>query len=159
MLILIDTREQLPYQFIDKDCTTEVCTLTVGDYSLPGLTDKVAIERKSLDDLINCFMGPNRDRFEKELQKLRYYEVAVVIIEGNQTDILKGSYTSQMLPQSAMETISAFYIRYRVPFLFCSDRSGGERMTFSLLQKYYYEIERRYKNMKKTLKETTCEIP
>jgi ERCC4-type nuclease len=149
MHILIDTREQLPYAFEGRDCTTERQTLPVGDYSLAGFTDKVSIERKSLDDLIGCFMGENRERFEKELAKLRYYECAHVIVEGSYADIQSGSYASKMLPKAALETISAFIIRYRVGFIMCDDRAGGERMTYSLLSKFCYEIGERYKLLKK----------
>ncbi|WP_241160230.1 hypothetical protein [Desulfovibrio sp. ZJ369] len=43
-------------------------SLTVGDYSLEGLTDKVAVERKELPDLVQC-LGRERERFERELQR------------------------------------------------------------------------------------------
>ncbi len=41
--IVIDSREQRPYQFPGA----VVKTLPTGDYSIVGLTDRVAIERKS----------------------------------------------------------------------------------------------------------------
>lgn len=47
MRILIDTREQLPYQFENS----EVGTIPVGDYSICGLENHVAVERKELNDL------------------------------------------------------------------------------------------------------------
>ena len=43
MIIAIDTREQRPYRFV----WSEIKTLTTGDYSVIGLEDRVAIERKS----------------------------------------------------------------------------------------------------------------
>lgn len=57
MKILIDTREQAPYSFQGKyyqDVKIEHGTLQSGDYSLAGLTDKIAVERKELPDLIQC---------------------------------------------------------------------------------------------------------
>ena len=66
--ILVDTREQRPWQF--PHCfMTESATLATGDYSVKGLTDEVAIERKSLADLLAC-VGRERDRFEREVHRL-----------------------------------------------------------------------------------------
>jgi ERCC4-type nuclease len=47
--ILIDTREQRPLDFGSQ--LTRRATLATGDYSVEGLADSVAIERKSLADL------------------------------------------------------------------------------------------------------------
>ena len=71
MRLIVDSREQSPFSFKGpryEDVTVEVGTLTVGDYSLAGLTDKVAVERKSLPDLVAC-LGRERERFERELQR------------------------------------------------------------------------------------------
>ena len=66
MKIIIDTREQAPFAFRHErmDATTEPGTLAVGDYSLAGLEDRVAVERKSLPDLVMC-LGRERERFER----------------------------------------------------------------------------------------------
>ena len=48
MNIIIDTREQNPYTFEKYNVTIERAVLPVGDYSLPGFEDHVAIERKHL---------------------------------------------------------------------------------------------------------------
>lgn len=70
MKIIIDTREQAPFAFRHErmDATTEPGTLAVGDYSLAGLEDRVAVERKSLPDLVMC-LGRERERFERELAR------------------------------------------------------------------------------------------
>jgi ERCC4-type nuclease len=49
MKILIDTREQIPFNFSRYGVQTETDALPVGDYSIPGFEDRVAIERKSND--------------------------------------------------------------------------------------------------------------
>ena len=48
-VIIIDTREQIPWEF--RDLPTEPGTLDTGDYSVSGLEHLIAVERKSLDDL------------------------------------------------------------------------------------------------------------
>ena len=149
MKVLIDTREQLPYKFFKYSVKTETTGLPVGDYSIAGFTDRIGIERKSIDDLITCLTGKNRDRFERELARAGSFERFVVVIESDIQDVSAGRYKSDMKPHAALQSITAFYIRYGIPFLFCGNRDGAEYMTFSILQKYYYEIEKRFKVMQK----------
>ena len=72
MKIIIDTREQRPFAFLGQngDIETERGTLSLGDYSLAGLTDRVAVERKSLADLVTG-LGKERERFQRELMSGR----------------------------------------------------------------------------------------
>jgi len=145
MKILTDTREQLPYTFSKYPVNTESAALPVGDYSIPGFESTVSIERKSLNDLVGCLTGKNRERFERELMRARSYELFAVVVEANIQDVSDKKYKSDMTPHAVMQSITAFHIRYGIPFLFCGDRSGGEYTTYSLLQKYIYEIGKRYK--------------
>ena len=149
MIILKDTREQAPYLFDRWNIKTQETGLTTGDYSILGFSDKIAIERKTLNDLISCLMDKQRERFEKELTRGRSYELFVVVIEANLFQISNKNYHSVMNPDAVLQSIIAFHVRYGVPFLFAGDRSGGEYMTFSLLSKYLYEIEKRFKQSKK----------
>ena len=82
MRILIDSREQAPFIFASYEVKPEVAALPIGDYSLPGFTDKVAIERKELNDLISCLMNGNRDRFERELAKTRHFDLFAVVVQA-----------------------------------------------------------------------------
>jgi hypothetical protein len=67
--IVIDSREQAPLKFTSFEAVTG--TLYSGDYSIRGLEDQFAVERKSVDDLANCCLSSNRGRFEHELHRLR----------------------------------------------------------------------------------------
>lgn len=147
--ILVDTREQLPYSFDRWPVTVQTTGIPTGDYSLKGFEDKIAIERKSLDDLIGCLCGKSRERFERELARARSMEFFAVVIEANFFDISNKAYHSVMNPDSVLQSISAFHVRYRARFLFAGDREGGEYLTHSLLSKYLYEIEKRFQVLKK----------
>lgn len=144
MKVLIDTREQRPFTFENYDVVTASTTLVAGDYSVQGFEDCVAVERKELGDLVNCLMGKNRDRFEKELQKLRYYELATVVVESPLRDVAAGNYRSEMKPNAVIQSCLAFWVRYGVPFVFAESRVNAEYIVHSLLQKYTTEIEKRY---------------
>ena len=144
MKISIDNREQLAYTFQGFDCTTEAATLNVGDYSIVGFTDKIAVERKSLDDLLGCLTA-GRERFEKELARSRSLDRFCVIVEASFEDLAKGVYRSAMKPHAACQSIIAWQIRYGTPFVFAGSRKAAEYYCHSFLAKYLYEIEMRFK--------------
>lgn len=155
MRILIDTREQQPFSFTRYEVATEPATLPVGDYSLPGFEDRGAVERKSLNDLVGCLMGKDRDRdrFERELARGRHYDLFAMVVEANLADVSQGRYRSDMKPQAALQSIIAFQVRYRLSIVWAGSREGAEYMTYSLLAKYLREIGERYKQAVKTQEE------
>jgi len=140
--IKIDTREQAPYEFENS----EVGTVPVGDYSICGLENHIAIERKELNDLIGC-LTTGRERFEKELHKGRALDYFGLVVEASLSDLVNGHYRSQMEPKSAIQSLLAFSVRYRLPIWFCESRQYGQRVTESLLLKYAREIEKRFENI------------
>ncbi len=145
MRILVDSREQQPFAFTKYEVTTEVVALPIGDYSLPGFTDRVAIERKELNDLVACLMNGNRERFERELYKGRHYDFFAVVVEASLNDVLHGRYKSEMKAHAAMQSLMTFTVRYGTSFIWAASRAGAEYVTYSLLAKYLYELTKRFK--------------
>ncbi|MGO9175653.1 MAG: ERCC4 domain-containing protein [Desulfobaccales bacterium] len=149
MKIIVDSREQAPFTFHGYQADPETAALPVGDYSLPGFQDRVAVERKSLDDLVGCLMGSNRERFEKELAKGRHYDLFAVVVEAALADVSQGRYRSDMKPQAALQSIITFMVRYRVPFVWAGSRKAAEYFTFWTLAKYLRELAERFKHATK----------
>lgn len=118
MKILVDTREQCPWEF---DTETVRKALSAGDYSLEGLENKVAIERKSLDDLVQTVIH-QRERFHAELKKLQTMQYACVVVEGNFEDLFSGKYRSQAHPNSIFGSVLSIIVDCNVPVYFCSNR-------------------------------------
>lgn len=141
MRILIDTREQMPYRF---ETPSEVGTVPIGDYSIAGLENHIAVERKELNDLIGC-LTTGRERFEKELHKGKALDYFALVVEASLSDLANGHYRSQMGPKSAVQSLLAFSVRYRLPIFFCESRQYGARVTESLLLKFGHEIEKHHK--------------
>ena len=93
MRVIVDSREQAPFPFRGpryEGVTVEVGGLTVGDYSLAGLADRVAVERKSLPDLVMC-LGRERERFERELARGAALDAFCVVVEASWQDLAGGS--------------------------------------------------------------------
>jgi ERCC4-related helicase/ERCC4-type nuclease len=59
---------------------TRLETLEVGDYVL---SDRVVVERKSVEDFLDTLVGGDRSMFEQVGAAARYYARPVVIIEGD----------------------------------------------------------------------------
>src|SRR6516165_8185838 len=117
-IIVIDNREQEPLTFTRLKSVRD--TLYSGDYSLRGLENSFAVERKSLDDLANCCLATNRDRFEHELHRLRGYQFKRLLIIGSREEIAAGRYHSRIAPKAVLATMGAFEIRYSIPLVFCA---------------------------------------
>ena len=152
--VVVDSREQRPYQFAGFPCyegtTVEAGSLVTGDYSIYGLENAVAVERKSLPDLVQCLAG-SRERFVKELERSRALEAFAVVVEGSWQDLAQGQYRSQLLPQAACQSIAAFMARMRVPFWFCGSRPAAEYCTWSFLRQYAEGQRQRLKAVEQAL--------
>lgn len=144
MIIIQDTREQAPYSFncIIPPPAVEVATLVSGDYSVKGLTDRVAVERKSLIDCFGTF-GQGRERFERELERLAQMRFAAVVIEAPwSTIILQPPRRSKLNPKTIHASIVAWQIRYQtIHFWTCPNRDFAERTTYRLLKRFWDDLQ------------------
>jgi ERCC4-type nuclease len=131
IVVAIDTREQKPYRF----SRSEVKTLPTGDYSVVGLEDRIAIERKTKEDAYSS-LGQGRERFERELQRLSHLDYAAIVIETSLPDFLRAPAFSRMNPKAAAGSIVAWSVKYRVCVFFAGDRAHGNALTRHLLEKY-----------------------
>ena len=150
MMILVDAREQRPFNFEHEryDVQIQPWTLTVGDYSLRGLEDKVAVERKSLPDLVQC-LGRERERFERELQRGAALDAFAVVVEGSWSDLANGNFRSQFNPHAACQSVLAFMSRYRLPVLFAGSRPAAEYVTWGFLRQYLEGARKRWASIVK----------
>ena len=151
MRILVDTREQRPFKFTRYDVQVERGTVPTGDYSLPGCEALVAVERKSLDDLVGCLMGAGRDRFEKELSRAGGLESFAVVIEASMDDVRHHGYRSRMEPHAVLQSVTAFAVRYGTSFIWAGSREGAEYSTYWFLQKFAAEQCERLRRVTKAL--------
>ena len=120
--IITDTREQTPLRF--ANLATLPGTLTSGDYAPRGLEHIAAIERKSAADLVSS-VTHDRDRFERELHRLRGMHFARVIVTASRDVIAAGAYRSNANPRAVLASCDTFEVRYGVPFVFVEDDTAA----------------------------------
>ena len=109
--LIVDSMEQKPYsfrQFCKWFVSIERRKLPVGDYSIAGLEDRVAIERKSLQDLFN-YRSPygSRENFMWACERLGKFAFAALVIEGSISKTLQSNEFSSMHPNAVFGTIQA----------------------------------------------------
>ena len=131
-LIVVDTRESLPLGF--PGSTKKA--LATGDYSVVGMEERVAIERKTLGDFYTC-VGRERARFERELERLAAMAYGAVVIETSLSEICHGTEFSRVHPMSAIGSIIAWSVKHRLPFFFAENRQRCRSMVYHLLRKFW----------------------
>ncbi len=129
VVAIVDTREQLPLDLSPLRC--EPSTLDTGDYSLKRLERVVAIERKSLPDLLGC-IGRDRERFDREVQRLLAYPVRALIVESTWPDLERGEWRSKITPAAAIGSCLG-WIAAGLPIIMAGDHERAGRYTSRLL--------------------------
>jgi ERCC4-type nuclease len=130
--VLVDSREQQPLRF-STAVDVESVTLPVGDYSLRGSTETVAIERKRLGELATC-CGTDRERFIEQIDRLRSFSVRALVVECDADGILGHAYRSEIRPLSVLGTLIKISSDWQVPVWLAGDGRNAalivERMLF-----------------------------
>ena len=122
--IIIDTREQEPYSFDSRLVAAVRRALPAGDYSVEGLEERVAVERKSLDDFVSTVIHA-RQRFREELRKLAGYRAACVVVEAGVADVLLQRYRGQAHPNAVVGNALSIILDFGVPVFFCGSRQAA----------------------------------
>nr|BDD45324.1 hypothetical protein 2 [Elusimicrobiota bacterium] len=134
--IAVDSREQRPYKYDNAVCKY----LKSGDYSIVGYEDKIAVERKTVQELFTC-VGRDRKRFEREIIRLQNYDYAAIVIEGNLLDLVKPSAFSKVSPKVVFNTLISWSIKYGIHLFFAGSRKYARAVTYRILEKYYKNKE------------------
>jgi len=164
--VIIDTREQNPFTFdavrLDKaqqrngqtsdtvQVLTTRATLQTGDYSIQGLEDKIAIERKSAADLCQTITH-GRDRFVRELERMQLMDFGMVVVETELSQLLTTPPDrSKIQPKTITRSVIAWQQRYkRIHWMFLPGRRAASNWTYRVLERYWKDQEQEAKEGEK----------
>ena len=111
-VIVTDTREQTPLCF--THLRSERGTLDTGDYSVRGLEEVFAVERKSMADLVGS-LTRERARFMREMHRLRGFQFARLLIVGTEVELMQLVSMGRANLAQVEHSLLAISIRYGVP--------------------------------------------
>lgn len=137
-VVLVDTREQMPYRFPNSVNQALSC----GDYSVGYYIqnrlityEKVfAVERKGSVAELYLACGQNREQFEAELEKLAKLQFKAVLCEFNFIDILKEVPQGKIEPQCVYGSVLSWWVKFGVPFFWAGNRENARKVVYRLME-------------------------
>ena len=145
-----DTREQRGWTFDGARCETG--TLKTGDYSVKGLEETVAIERKSHADMYGTLNAVRRRaRFAAELERASHFKFFALVIEVDLTSFRqpppKPRTKRLEYDRNATWThLERMCVKYNVAPWWCSGRVQAQAVAERLLRCAYLEHWREIKH-------------
>lgn len=137
-VIAVDQREQCPFPLVGFATMRKF--LRTGDYSIIGLEDKVAVERKSYTDAWGS-MSTGRARFERCVKRLAELDRAAIVIECTMVQLAQPPpYIQRVTGASVVGGLISWSCQYRIPVFFSDDRLHAERVTVRFLASYWKHI-------------------
>lgn len=132
---ICDTREKLPLDLGELKMIRG--TLPTADYAILGLEEVIAIERKSLPDLLMC-VGQERERFERECQRLLAYPTRAIVVEASWANLESGKdidgkdWRSQVKPAAVLGSVLGWICR-GIPIMLVGDHVRAGQYVSRLL--------------------------
>ncbi len=137
---IVDTREQTPLDL--SPLRTIGGTLDTGDYSIQGLEHVVRVERKSLPDLLGC-VGRERDRFEREVQRLLAYPVRVLVVESTWQALEVGGWRGSVSPSQVIGSLLGWQAAGLSVHCACDHHRAARhvsRLLYTIAKRKYREL-------------------
>ena len=174
--LIIDTREQNPLDFSQfEDIRVERRKLWPGDYSLQAASRLVAIERKSVSDLIGTMAGgyaghsaTSPERFDRELiglaGVLHLGGDAFILVEPDERgetaeeQINAGNYRAMIPPEKVWFFIYTIKYYWRIPVVLADSREHAAKIVVEAVRAAD-STKRSWRPFDKWLKDYTTNPP
>jgi ERCC4-type nuclease len=137
-VIVVDTQEQNPFSFERFSgwfSAIEKRPLEIGDYSIAGLENICAVERKGLSDLVRSF-HVERSVFVERLRRMSAFPDRLLVITGALSQVKSRYEHSPANPNQITQSLIAALAGLRVPFLCVETHELGEEIVAS----YLYQV-------------------
>ena len=145
-IVLVDSREQTPLFLFENHPNwfsgEQRATLKSGDYSVSGMENVMALERKSMADAIGSSIA-GRERFIRSCARLAEYRWKAILIEASYEE-LKTPYfrfdelVTEAHPNAVCGTLDAIEAKFGIPILYSSrNRDLASEKAASWLSKHF----------------------
>jgi ERCC4-type nuclease len=139
--IIVDTREQTPWEFANHTVSSK--KLDTGDYSVEGLENVFAIERKrTVSEIANNI---TEKRFIDVLNRLQTFQHKFILLEftlNNVLDYPVGSTVPKKMWNSLKITgkyilkyLTEINIKYGIHTIYCGNRDNAEDVALCIMKR------------------------
>lgn len=145
-VVIVDTREQLPYKFNNPALAdmgiltpTVIDTLHTGDYSIAGHENEFTVERKNRNDFYGSFFSKERDREKKKIERMGCLDFKAYVIECTENTLLNpltANFSVNINPNSIKGTLASLVVKYGVHVYFGS-RDECENQTLNWMVMWF----------------------
>ncbi len=135
--IALDTREQLIAP-ISLDIPIVVKKLPMGDFSVVGYENRIAIDRKQIGDFISCVTW-ERERFTRLLIAMKELSFAAVVVESTIADVRSRKYRADVTPSFVLGAAAKVTTKYGIPVFFCGSIESSTAYAVHLLRSWWRE--------------------
>ena len=143
--VLVDTREQHPFPLLANHPNwisgEKHVALKTGDYSIEGMEQLLALERKNLADIVACTVT-DRQRFLRCCQRLAKFRWKAILIEASYEDLKRDrqeyGVESEVHPNAVVGTLDAIEAKVGIPIIYTSrNRELATERAASWLSKHF----------------------
>jgi ERCC4-type nuclease len=126
-VVLVDSREQEPLPLFENHPNwiggERRVALKTGDYTVEGMESLLALERKSLADLVACTVT-RRKQFLRACDRLARLRWKAILVEATFEDI-KGGFEpfcirTEVHPNAVCGTLDAIEAKFGIPIIYSS---------------------------------------
>jgi len=144
-IVLVDTREQQPFRLATNHPNwiggEKHVALKTGDYSVEGMEQLLALERKNLADIVACTVA-GRERFLSCCQRLTSFPWKAILIEASYEDLKRDcreyGVVSEVHPNAVIGTLDAIEAKFGIPIIYTSTcRELSTERAASWLSKHF----------------------
>jgi ERCC4-type nuclease len=147
-VICVDDRERHKWSFngFKYPVKLETKRLQTGDYSIKGLLDKIAVEKKNgISELAVNISAQDRERFIKTLGRLSSYKVKYFVIEDCISNVPK---SIKKLPRTAKISVESIYYwltkiqcEYKIPVIWLGKTPRQQQQVLNKLWEHILEVD------------------
>jgi len=135
-VLCVDTREQQSlFQRVPKGLTICSTTLSDGDYSVQGMTDKICFERKAGDIFNYCTV--EQEKTKKKMVRFKEFEFVGLVIEiPRETELFQFQQFTKAHPEAIRGALVSFEIKSNV-HIFYGNRENCARWLLDRAVRFY----------------------
>ena len=135
-VLCVDTREvKSLFQRVPKGLTIMSTTLTDGDYSVFGMTDKICFERKVGDIFSYC--TAEQEKTKKKMARFKDFEFVGLVIEiARETELFQFQQFTKAHPEAIRGALISFEVKSNV-HIYYGNRENCARWLLDRAIRFY----------------------